>query len=44
MTANAAQADRDACAAAGMNGFVVKPFEPKILWRTLNVGASLGAQ
>jgi two-component system, sensor histidine kinase and response regulator len=35
MTANAMQADRDACAAAGMSGFVVKPIEPEILWRTL---------
>jgi two-component system, sensor histidine kinase and response regulator len=35
MTANSLQSDREACAAAGMNGFVVKPIEPEILWRTL---------
>jgi two-component system, sensor histidine kinase and response regulator len=35
MTANAMQSDRDACAAAGMSGFIVKPIEPEILWRTL---------
>ncbi len=35
MTANAMQADRDACTAAGMNGFIVKPIEPEVLWCTL---------
>ena len=35
MTANATQSDRDACSAAGMNGFVVKPIEPEVLWRSL---------
>jgi two-component system, sensor histidine kinase and response regulator len=36
MTANAMQADRDACTAAGMNGFIIKPIEPEHLWRTLS--------
>ena len=35
MTANAMQADRDLCQAAGMNDFVVKPIEPALLWRAL---------
>ena len=36
MTANAMQDDRDRCAQAGMNGFVVKPIEPDELWYTLS--------
>ncbi|RFO98180.1 hypothetical protein DIC66_05560 [Rhodoferax lacus] len=35
MTANAMQADRDRCLAAGMNGFVSKPIDPEELWRAL---------
>jgi two-component system sensor histidine kinase/response regulator len=35
MTANAMQADRDLCLAAGMNGFVTKPIEPNALWLAL---------
>ena len=35
MTANAMQSDRDLCAAAGMNDFVVKPIEPEQLWLAL---------
>jgi CheY-like chemotaxis protein len=35
MTANAMQSDRDRCAAAGMTGFVGKPFDPDELWRAL---------
>lgn len=35
MTANAQPSDRDACALAGMNGFIGKPIEPEVLWRTL---------
>ncbi|MEO6856347.1 MAG: response regulator [Rhodoferax sp.] len=35
MTANAMQADRDRCLAAGMNSFVAKPIEPDDLWRAL---------
>ncbi|BDT68143.1 sensor histidine kinase RcsC [Comamonadaceae bacterium OS-1] len=35
MTANAMQADRDHCLAAGMNGFVTKPIEPNALWQAL---------
>jgi two-component system sensor histidine kinase/response regulator len=35
MTANAMQADRDRCLAAGMNGFVSKPIEPEDLWDAL---------
>ncbi|MDB5848315.1 MAG: hypothetical protein JWP29_2067 [Rhodoferax sp.] len=35
MTANAMQADRDRCLAAGMQDFVVKPIEPDALWRAL---------
>jgi CheY-like chemotaxis protein len=35
MTANAMQADRDRCLAAGMNDHVAKPIEPDDLWKAL---------
>ena len=35
MTANAMQADKDRCMAAGMNGYVSKPINPDELWRAL---------
>ncbi|MFA7243009.1 MAG: response regulator [Sulfuricellaceae bacterium] len=35
MTANALQADRDKCLAAGMNAHLLKPIEPEELWRAL---------
>ena len=35
MTANAMQADRDLCMAAGMNDFIIKPIEPNDLFKTL---------
>jgi CheY-like chemotaxis protein len=35
MTANAMQADRDRCKAAGMNDYVSKPIDPLELWATL---------
>jgi two-component system, sensor histidine kinase and response regulator len=35
MTANAMQADKDRCLAAGMVDFVTKPIEPDNLWRAL---------
>ncbi len=35
MTANAMQADKERCMAAGMNGFVSKPINPDELWRSL---------
>ena len=35
MTANAMQADRDLCLAAGMNDHVAKPIEPDDLWKVL---------
>ncbi|MCX7278273.1 MAG: response regulator [Burkholderiales bacterium] len=35
MTANAMQADRERCAAAGMQGFIAKPIDPEELWRAL---------
>ena len=35
MTANAMPSDRELCAAAGMNDFVVKPIEPEQLWQAL---------
>jgi len=35
MTANAMQADRDRCLAAGMNAHVAKPIEPEDLWTAL---------
>jgi CheY-like chemotaxis protein len=35
MTANAMQADRQRCLAAGMNDHIAKPIEPEDLWKTL---------
>jgi CheY-like chemotaxis protein len=35
MTANAMQADKERCLAAGMNGFISKPINPDELWRAL---------
>ena len=35
MTANARQADRERCLAAGMNDHVAKPIEPEELWKAL---------
>ncbi|WP_326535795.1 response regulator [Pseudorhodoferax sp.] len=35
MTANAMQSDRELCAAAGMNDFVIKPIAPEQLWLAL---------
>ncbi len=35
MTANALQADRERCIAAGMNAHVAKPIEPEDLWTAL---------
>lgn len=35
MTANAMQADRERCFAAGMNDHVPKPIDPEVLWATL---------
>ena len=35
MTANAMQADRERCLAAGMNDHVAKPIEPEELWKAL---------
>jgi PAS domain S-box-containing protein len=35
MTANAMQADRKRCLAAGMNDHIAKPIEPEDLWKTL---------
>ncbi|WP_342616693.1 response regulator [Rhodoferax sp. GW822-FHT02A01] len=36
MTANAMQADRDRCIAAGMDDFVTKPIDPQRLFETIN--------
>jgi two-component system sensor histidine kinase/response regulator len=35
MTANAMQADKERCLAAGMNGYVSKPINPEDLWRAV---------
>jgi CheY-like chemotaxis protein len=35
MTANAMQADRERCLAAGMNDHIAKPIEPEDLWKML---------
>jgi len=35
MTANAMQADRERCLAAGMNDHIAKPIEPEDLWQAL---------
>jgi two-component system, sensor histidine kinase and response regulator len=35
LTASAMRQDRDACIAAGMNDFVMKPIDPPELWRVL---------
>ncbi|HEX3139540.1 MAG TPA: response regulator, partial [Rhizobacter sp.] len=42
MTAHAMQRDREQCLAAGMNGFVTKPFEPTELFAVLGTWASVG--
>ncbi len=36
LTANVMAEERERCLNAGMNGFIGKPVDPEVLWRTLN--------